>query len=69
MGFDDQPWAAVCAPPLSVVRQPARRIGQVAAEMLCSLTSGELLAEPRVSVECDVILRQSCCASHAPQPA
>ncbi len=69
MGFDDQPWAAVCAPPLSVVRQPARRIGQVAAEMLRRLTCGEPLAEPRVPVEGNVILRQSCCASHAPQPA
>jgi len=64
VGFDDHPWAAVSDPPLTVVRQPVRRIGQVAAEMLCSLIRGQGLAQPRVILDCDLVLRQSCCRAH-----
>ena len=28
LGFDDHPWAAIECPPLTVIRQPARRVGQ-----------------------------------------
>ena len=31
IGFDDQPWCAYQAPPLTTVRQPARTMGQIAA--------------------------------------
>lgn len=45
VGFDDHPWAAVADPPLTVVRQPARALGRVAAETLCSLLDKQLLPE------------------------
>jgi DNA-binding LacI/PurR family transcriptional regulator len=61
VGFDDHPWAAVSDPPLTVVRQPAQQVGQAAAEMLLVLINGEQPAGPRVTLECELILRQSCC--------
>jgi LacI family transcriptional regulator len=67
IGFDDHPWARVCNPPLSVVRQPSRRMGQVAAETLCALVDGREPASSCVRLECELILRQSCCAQHPVQ--
>jgi LacI family transcriptional regulator len=58
--FDDHPWAAVCAPPLTVVSQPARCIGHCAAAMLCTLIQGGTIEEPIVELSCDLIVRQSC---------
>ena len=60
LGFDDHPWASVCAPPLSVVRQPAREIGRTAARMLCSLISGAQVDEQFIQLPCELVLRQSC---------
>jgi LacI family transcriptional regulator len=65
MGFDDHPWAAVCAPPLSVVRQPAHEIGRVAADLLCALIDGKQVEKSRIELGCELVLRQSCCRSHA----
>ncbi len=61
VGFDDHPWAAVSAPPLTVVRQPAGQVGRAAAEMLLALINDEQVAEPRVILDCDLVSRQSCC--------
>ena len=58
--FDDHPWAAVCAPPLTVVSQPARGIGHRAADILCTLIKGEAVEEPVVELACELIIRQSC---------
>lgn len=60
VGFDDHPWAAVSGPPLTVVRQPAQQLGQVAAQMLLDLINGEQPPESRVILDCEVISRQSC---------
>ncbi len=60
VGFDDHPWAAVSAPPLTVVRQPTRELGQIATEMLFALIDGKPPAETRVILECELIVRQSC---------
>ena len=65
IGFDDHPWATVCAPPLSVVRQPAREIGRTAAEMLCDLIGGSVVQDQFVQLPCELILRKSCCAVHS----
>ena len=65
IGFDDHPWASVCAPPLSVVRQPARDIGRAAAQMLCNLIGGSAVQEQIVQLPCELILRNSCCAVHS----
>ena len=61
VGFDDHPWAAISDPPLTVVRQPAQQLGQVAAQMLITLINGEQLPAPRVILDCKLILRQSHC--------
>jgi len=60
VGFDDHPWAAVSGPPLTVVRQPAQQLGQIAAQMLLDLINGEQPPESRVILDCEVISRQSC---------
>ncbi|MGC9522921.1 MAG: substrate-binding domain-containing protein [Anaerolineae bacterium] len=60
LGFDDHPWAAVSCPSLTVLRQPARRIGQVSADMLLALISNQPVAEKRVILDCELIERQSC---------
>ena len=60
VGFDDHPWTAVCAPPLTVVSQPARAIGHTAAEMLCTLIDGGEVESPCVELTCELVVRQSC---------
>ena len=64
LGFDDHPWASVCAPPLSVVRQPAREIGRTAAEMMCGLIGNQPVEQAFVQLPCELILRRSCCLAH-----
>jgi len=59
VGFDDHPWAAVSDPPLTVVRQPAEKLGRVAAQMLLELIHGQEVSTPRVIMECDLIVRES----------
>lgn len=65
VGFDDHPWAAVANPPLTVVRQPARELGRAAAQALCMLVNGEALPEQRVILDCELVVRESSCTSHA----
>ena len=60
LGFDDHPWAAVSDPPLSVVRQPSRQVGQTAAEILCRLIAGEPIPEQCVQLDCELVVRCSC---------
>lgn len=60
VGFDDHPWAAVSDPPLTVIRQPARQLGQLAARILLDLISNRKLPETRFILDCELVLRQSC---------
>ncbi len=62
VGFDDHPWATVSCPPLTVVRQPATRLGQTAAQILLDLINGKQVSEPQVILDCELIVRQSCCS-------
>jgi LacI family transcriptional regulator len=65
VGFDDLPLADLLAPPLTVVSQPAARIGTDAATLLLermaalSSTSSEVHAK-RVTLETELVLRRSC---------
>jgi LacI family transcriptional regulator len=61
VGFDDHPWAAVTNPPLTVVRQPSRSVGQKAAETLSQMINGDPPAEKSFLFGCELILRDSCC--------
>jgi LacI family transcriptional regulator len=63
--FDDHPWSAVSNPPLTVVRQPTQKIGQVAAEMILSLINDRPVSQKRVILDCELVVRRSC----RPSPA
>jgi DNA-binding LacI/PurR family transcriptional regulator len=60
VSFDDHPWAAVSYPPLTVVRQPTRKLGQTAAEMILALINNQPVPEKRIILECELVERQSC---------
>ena len=57
-GFDDLFFAANLQPPLTTVRQPMRRMGQMAMENLFKLMSGEE-SVAQIKVETELIVRSS----------
>lgn len=57
-GFDDLFFAAYLQPPLTTVRQPMRRMGQMAMENLLKLLSGEE-SVAQIKVEAELIVRAS----------
>jgi DNA-binding LacI/PurR family transcriptional regulator len=57
-GFDDLFFAAYTQPPLTTVRQPMRRMGQMAMESLLRLMAGEE-SVPQIRVEAELIVRAS----------
>jgi LacI family transcriptional regulator len=65
VGFDDHPWSAVSCPPLTVVKQPSRRLGQVAAEMMLSLINSDDPPEKRIILDCELVVRKSCCINQS----
>jgi len=60
VSFDDHPWAAVSCPPLTVIRQPTRKIGQVSAEMILALINNQPVLDKCVTLMCELVERQSC---------
>jgi DNA-binding LacI/PurR family transcriptional regulator len=58
VGFDDLFLAPYTQPTLTTVRQPMRRMGQLAMESLFKLMSGEESAI-RIKVEAELIVRES----------
>ncbi len=60
VGFDDLPFTATSQPPLTTVRQPIRRIGTLAAEILFDII--EQGAEPprRIILPTELVIRHSC---------
>lgn len=63
VGYDDVPLAAYAAPPLTTVRSPALEHGRLAGEMLIQLIRGERVAEPRLALELELVVRRSCGAA------
>ncbi len=61
IGFDDPPWAAVSCPPLTVIRQPSHAVGQVAAQLLLEIMNGSQHPDTHIQLECELIVRKSCC--------
>ena len=57
-GFDDLFFAPYTQPPLTTVRQPIHRMGQLAMENLVKLISGEE-SVPLVKVDAELVIRQS----------
>ena len=61
IGYDETPWASLLTPPLTVVRQPAREMGRIAAEMLMRRLRGEAGDEPMQTVlQPELLIRGSC---------
>lgn len=57
-GFDDLFFAAYTEPPLTTVRQPMRRMGQLATESLLKLMAGAD-SVPQIRIEAELVVRES----------
>lgn len=60
-GFDDLFFSAYMEPPLTTVRQPMRRMGQLAMESLTKLMAGRQAGRQVVWVEPELVVRSSTC--------
>ncbi len=60
VGFDDMPYAATAAPPLTTLRQPIQRIGYLALEALLDVLEDDLNRVRRVVVPTELVVRASC---------
>jgi DNA-binding LacI/PurR family transcriptional regulator len=61
LGFDDFYWATLLRPRLTVVRQPAREIGMLAARLLIDHIEGRPSVPSPALLETQLIVRDSCC--------
>jgi len=59
VGFDDIPGAAFHYPSLTTVRQPLRRMGELAVEMLISRIEGEKEYPREIAVQPEIVVRES----------
>jgi len=60
MGFDDSAIAKVTIPPLSSVRQPLYRIGELAGKELIRLMGEKQIDARKILLETEIVKRQSC---------
>lgn len=61
IGFDDMPWAALIEPPLTVVAQPAYRLGTTAAGLLFErILTGDDMPPAELRLNTRLIRRASC---------
>jgi len=63
VGFDDTPLAARTDPPLTVIRQPARQLGQLAVELLLELIDYPEAAPQCIVLPTELVVRASCGAA------
>lgn len=59
LGFDDSSWASVMRPPVSVVAQPMRRLGELAADCLLARVGGSDAPAATHVLEAGLIQRES----------
>lgn len=60
LGFDDFYWSTLLRPRLTVVRQPAREVGMIAARMLIDHVEGRPSVASPVLLATQLIVRDSC---------
>ncbi len=59
VGFDDIPTAADFTPSLTTVKQPGKKLGQVATQILFKLIAGEPVEQRETILPAELIVRQS----------
>ena len=64
VGFDDIQSAAYISPPLTTVRQPLQKMGELAARTLLDRIEGRLKYIPEIAVEPEWVLRRSTARPH-----
>lgn len=66
VGFDDILAAAYLTPRLTTVRQPLRRMGELAAQqLLARISNGHCRCPQEISVEPELVIRESTCAARS----
>lgn len=60
LGFDDFYWSILLRPRLTVVRQPAREVGMIAARMLIDYIEGRPSVATPILLATQLIVRDSC---------
>ncbi|PYY06170.1 MAG: LacI family transcriptional regulator [Acidobacteria bacterium] len=60
LGFDDFYWSTLLRPRLTVVRQPAREVGMIAARMLIDHVEGRPSVASPVLLATQLVVRDSC---------
>jgi LacI family transcriptional regulator len=63
VGFDDLPAARVTNPPLTTVRQPIRRLGQLAVETLIDILATGAEPQHQIVLTTEFIIRETCGAN------
>lgn len=65
IGFDDDNWARIANPPLTVVSQPVQEMGQEAAQLIIQLIQGWSRKEfRRIVLHTELVIRESCREYH-----
>jgi LacI family transcriptional regulator len=59
VGFDDIPGAAFHSPSLTTIRQPLRRMGEIAVEILVSRIDESKEGEREIAVQPEIVVRES----------
>ncbi len=59
IGFDDIPAAAFHYPSLTTIRQPLRRMGEIAVEMLVGQIDGDKEWQREIAVQPEIVIRES----------
>jgi len=60
IGFDDLPSSAITEPPLTTMRQPIRRLGAQAVEMLIDVLNNGATPSRRTVAATELVIRKSC---------
>jgi LacI family transcriptional regulator len=66
VGFDNIPESALCAPPLTTVEQPIRKMGERSIELLLRLIRGEPAGATHITLATNLVVRQSTRAWRGP---
>jgi LacI family transcriptional regulator, galactose operon repressor len=66
VGFDNIPESALCAPPLTTIDQPIRKMGERSIELLLQLIRGEQTEVTHITLATALVVRQSTRALRAP---